>query len=321
MMAMNFTQWLSINKNNGNVANQANIKKFLENYLTPENRRLKNFAADKYWNSDIQERADSALASYKTNDFLTTQARLDAWVIAINNFCQQIGEKDLLNHPVARYAPKDATDGWTSETEALALMDLLAENDELPTRQPLRHLDAPRIPGIKWSTAKLTLPRQLVRLIRDIRNAARVNNFVDERNTMQRGAKSITPDAPGTLRSWHVNDQGSLPRINQPVPASALHTHYQATSQKPGNTDQALTAPAGYAEYTGTGILNDAHSVKIVMDYTYDNPNPAQVNFNLYVTVTHYKRWNKSPGDKPTYEVKDKSSGDNSAWFYIDFRQ
>ena len=308
MVPMTFTQWLAVNKNNGAVATGPNIKKFVSKYVAPEIKRLQNKAHQLYWTSNAEDLKTNCTQAVQQSQFPQAQALLDQLVNSINTVCGQLNEKDLLASPVARYATEN---GWETEIAALQAMDALAIADNLPTRQPSVGAN-PSLPGIKWSTAKQNLPINLANLIRDIRNASRSGGFVDERDQQQRNAATITPKAPATLRSWHMNDQGSLPAIPRPVPQAALHMHYTATSQAPGNTPQQAQAPIGYAEYTGCGIRNDAHNVKLVLDYT---------NNDVYVTVTHYMRWNKLAGPPVVYQVGSKVSGDYSAWFYIDFAQ
>jgi hypothetical protein len=304
MIPMSFTQWLGVNKNHGRVANRDTLGTFYQKYVKPERDRLTRVAPQLYWTAagDIAARFTQTA---NAGQFPQAQGVLDQLVGAINGVCLQLGEANLVANPVDRYA---ANGGWMTEDEAVAAMDGLAHADALPTRRPLTN-GAPHIPGVKWSTAKRRLPQNLVNLIRDIRNASRVGGFVDERNQQQLNGRSITPVAPATLRSWHMNDQGSLPAIPLPA-ASPLHNHYQATSQPPGNAQAAPPAPTGYAEYTGCGIQGDAHCVKLVLEYT---------NNEVYVTVSHYKRWRKDDGVPPRYTVVSKTEGENSAWFYIDF--
>jgi len=308
MVPLTYTQWLQVNKNNGNAPNLANLVVFIDKYVKPEMKRLEAKAANDYWNSGIIAQRDAFQAAKVAGKFGQAQVHLDAIITTINGLCRQLGEDFLVRDPVARYNPAL---GWNSAEEAVQAMDLMALADALPIRKPK---SGPDIPGIKWSRAKQAppagMPSNLVNLIRDIRNASRAGGFVDERSTQQLAGRSITPKAPATLRSWHMNDQGALPDLAAVAPGNALHAHYTATSQKPGNSGSKSTAPVGYAEYTGCGIKDDAHNVKLVLDY---------VQQGVYVTVTHYQRWDKSATGK--YTIRDKTSGERSAWFYIDFAQ
>lgn len=74
------------------------------------------------------------------------------------------------------------------------------------------------------------------------------------------------------------------------------------------------SGPIGYAEYTGTGLEDDAHNSKIVLDYK---------SGLLYLTVTHYQLYDRSSDEVPTYTQQNKTagSGAHSAWFYFDMTQ
>lgn len=307
MVPLTYTQWLQVNKNNGNVANLASLQVFYGKYVKPEMDRLKEKASMSYWNSQADTQRAAMNTAIQAANFGQAQLDLDVLIGTLNGICRQLGEDFLERDPVARYNP--AT-GWNSAEEAVQAMDTMAIAGALVPR-PAK--SGPDIPGIRWSTAKLAppagMPANLVNLIRDIRNAARAGGFVDERSQDQLVGRSITPKPPATLRSWHMNDQEALPAIDVAIPpGNALHAHYTATSKKPGNTTSKSNAPIGYAEYTGCGIKNDAHNVKLVLDYVQDR---------VYVTVTHYQRWDKSATGK--YTIRDKTSGEHSAWFYIDF--
>ncbi len=305
MIPMTFAQWLGVNRKHGRIVNGVTLGTFYRTYVKPEHERLAEAAPVPFWNAaeDIEERFKQA---GKAGQYPQAQALLDQLVVLINDLCRQLGEGTLLAHPVKRYT---TADGWQTEEEAVEAMDGLARMDARQPRPALGRT-VPAIPGIKWSTAKQHLPQGLVNLIRDIRNASRIGGFVDERNQQQRDGLSITPNAPATLRSWHMNDQGALPPIPGPIQQGPLHNYYRATSQPPGNSAQPATEPTGYAEYTGCGIQSDRHSVKLVLEYT---------NNEVYVTVSHYKRWTKDNRVPPRYTVISKTEGENSAWFYIDF--
>ena len=79
--------------------------------------------------------------------------------------------------------------------------------------------------------------------------------------------------------------------------------------------------PIGYAEYTGSGIANDTHNSKIVLDYR---------RGRIFITVTHYQNWHIAAGGNlaepnalPQYVVEGQAAnqGTNSAWFCIDMNQ
>lgn len=56
MVPLTYTQWLQVNKKNGNVANLASLQVFYGKYVKPEMDRLKEKAAHPYWNSGVRIR-------------------------------------------------------------------------------------------------------------------------------------------------------------------------------------------------------------------------------------------------------------------------
>jgi hypothetical protein len=145
---------------------------------------------------------------------------------------------------------------------------------------------------LPWADAQRLLPRPLLNLIFDVRfqlEAAPGPNqpVIDERTATQRQTRDVTPNEPGTLRSWHQDSKLVLPATNMgaqpPGHASALHAHYTATSQSgTGSSIGAGAAgPTGYAEYTATGS-NSEHNTKVVLDYS---------RKRVYLTLTHYQYW------------------------------
>jgi len=68
------------------------------------------------------------------------------------------------------------------------------------------------------------------------------------------------------------------------------------------------SGPIGFAEYTGTGILNDAHNSKIILDYK---------RGEMYLTLTHYQFWTKSG---KSFKTEGQTAGTNSPWFKIDMK-
>ena len=145
---------------------------------------------------------------------------------------------------------------------------------------------------LAWADAKRLLPRPLLNLIFDVRfqlDAAPGPNqpVIDERTATQQQSRNVTPNEPGTLRSWHQDSPQVLPANNMggvaPAHATALHTHYANTSQSGSGAAIGVGAagPSGYAEYTGTGS-NYEHNTKIVLDYNQKK---------VYLTLTHYQYW------------------------------
>ncbi|MEW6496714.1 MAG: DUF4157 domain-containing protein [Cyanobacteriota bacterium] len=143
---------------------------------------------------------------------------------------------------------------------------------------------------LPWDEAKRILPKPLINLIFDVRFQLETNGnvVIDQRTPFEQQNKQKSPNAPGTLRSWHQDTPGVLPQNNFdpqniPAPATALHQHYSQNSQSGAgsSTKNPIISPQGYAEYTGTGS-DWEHNTKIVLDY---------INKRVYLTLTHYQYW------------------------------
>jgi len=206
-------------------------------------------------------------------------------------------------HKTSDYAHATGGPAWRDDTDmwkqfATGLAPLLATLPTVNPRGLLSESDAgirkeARRPVIQltWAQAKLLLPRPLQNLIFDVRYQLETAGaaVIDERTTEERTSKKATSNFPGTLRSWHTDSPELLPPNNidplaVPASATALHTHYGATSVSGAGSSQkgvAITAPTGYAEYTGTGS-NYEHNTKVVLDY---------INKKVYLTLTHYQYW------------------------------
>jgi hypothetical protein len=158
------------------------------------------------------------------------------------------------------------------------------------TAQP-RGKDLLPLTKLPWAEARRILPRPLMNLIFDVRYQLETGGgtVIDERTPYELARREKSPDAPGTLRSWHQDTVGVLPGTGfekgTPVPpnAAALHRHYteSSTSGVGSSTKNAVRGPQGLAEYTGTGS-NWEHNTKVVLDY---------INKRVYLTLTHYQYW------------------------------
>lgn len=162
---------------------------------------------------------------------------------------------------------------------------------------------------LTWAHAKTLLPRPMLNLIFDLRYQLESGDgsFIDERTEDERGRKVITPNMPGTLRSWHSDSPQLLPANAfdpQAIPAgsAALHAHYRDTSSGGVGSSQkdAPKAPTGYAEYTGTGS-NGEHNTKIVIDY---------IGKRVYLTISHYQYWSLITKRDGSYEFWNSSTQD-----------
>lgn len=173
--------------------------------------------------------------------------------------------------------------------------------------------DARAIRTINYSTAVGVFPPTLVRLLRDIHAAWKTGQVMDQRSQAERDASALTANNPGALRSWHMNTSATLPAAPggvTPPNAVALENHYTATSGVMNALGVAPPpGPVGYAEYTGTGILNDAHNSKIILDYK---------RGDVYLTLTHYQHWSNIGAGFNTQGQVPSAAGAHSPWFKID---
>ena len=120
------------------------------------------------------------------------------------------------------------------------------------------------------------IPESLKRLVSDIHLHWKSKKVMDTRTTKQQNEKAKTPDQTGALRTYHMNEHATIPRLPSPYTGDhPLHDHYAKNSQ--GSSVHGGD-PYGFAEYTGI----DSDQNKIVLDY---------VNGQVYVTCTHYKHW------------------------------
>ncbi|MEV6342339.1 hypothetical protein [Actinoplanes sp. NPDC051851] len=151
---------------------------------------------------------------------------------------------------------------------------------------------AARTPGqlpierLTWAKARAILPRPMLNLLFDVRYQLESGSLLDERTADERGRRVKSPTEPGTLRSWHQDDAGKLPKASQenvPAESALLQDHYHRASQSGAGSSvqNAAEAPRGLAEYTGAGSKGE-HNTKIVLDYR---------SKRIYLTLTHYQYW------------------------------
>jgi hypothetical protein len=320
LVRFNYTQWI-----NGETSERGKIETYWKDFIVPEYSLAIN-AMKGMEGLDVFDDMKEAFSLAKKQ--ILTRVSSKNWdgidqhlntLMATINQCLTYA-KTGLNKDVDSYS-NTREDSWQTKDEALNTMDKLASASKLSHKpagkQPKKNEQGqPNIPGIKWSEAKGQLPGALRNLIRDIHTSWRLGEVMDERDEQARTRKEKNPNVAGALRTWHVNEQGQLPNIEglqTPNNAAALHTHYKDTAQHPYDKNNTA-GPTGYAEYTGTGIKNDFHYSKLVLDYKQGI---------MYVTVTHYQNWKKSEGGVG-YEIGDKQPNEgypNSAWFYIDMHE
>lgn len=205
-------------------------------------------------------------------------------------------------HAPSGYAKEDSGNWYTVQAGLLAAN--AAVDPALGTTNP-RRAGAPVIHTIPWSSVKDKFPIALVRLLRDIFGSWRSGGVMDERIGTDE-PDTLTSKTAGSLRSWHMNTAGTLPAESlaaTPANAAPLEAHYQAHSHTMNHLGVAPPGPIGFAEYTGTGILDDAHHSKIILDYK---------RGDMYLTLTHYQYWTNAG------VLQGQADGDNNPWFKID---
>jgi len=322
LIRFSFTEWL-----NKQVPNKALVGTFWRDFVDPELQLAKKSARgegslkakDEDASQDLTKAHNTLKKEIQTSQWDKCVGPMDALVGEVNKVLDNYmswGEKDLDSYSNKR------DDSWkTDPTQgALQTLERLVTASGLPALkaglQPKsQKAGQPDIPGIKWSAARVVLPSALRNLIRDIYTSWSLGRVMDERSETAQSQKEKNPKEPATLRSWHMNEQGQLPDISRgeiPENAQPLHTHYTKTSQKP--YEKEADGPIGYAEYTGTGLMDDAHNSKLVLDYK---------SGLVYLTVTHYQLYDRSRHEVPVYTQKNKSPGSGafSAWFYFDMTQ
>ncbi len=221
------------------------------------------------------------------------------------NFQQVLDSFDALhtqlNTVLSRHSshyryPIDTPHAWENNNHALSQIQELIK-DSTRYYSPSNHRDTTQIPRVSLSQCSIYFPKTLTKLIQNIYNSWTANSFIDERTTTQVNDKSSTTPIPGAIRCAHLNDNGALPDIsNLPTPPNGkpLEQHLLSHSKLSHNMahkkhHKTSSEPQGYAEYTGVGISNDAHHVRLVFDYKQGI---------IYLSVTHYCHW--LPGTPPT---------------------
>lgn len=328
LIRYDYTTWLG-----AKPPSKALIEAYFSDFLMPEYRLALRSAKGEGSQKIVDDEQKGGLstaysnvvaqvhASKKTGVWTNCTAVVDTLVTEINKV---LGNYTTWGEDLGSYSNREKRGGnWKTDPtkEALQKLEGLVIASGLGVKtaqlQPTKQTAGqPDIPGIKWSLARPVLPPSLFNLIRDIYASWHIGVVLDERGVEEQRTLEKNPKEPATLRSWHMNEQGQLPSISGgqiPQGANALHEHYKRTGQHPYNKE-IKTGPIGYAEYTGTGLLNDAHNSKIVLDYK---------SGLIYLTVTHYQLYDRTDDKEPVYTQKNKTagSGARSAWFYFDMTQ
>lgn len=221
----------------------------------------------------------------------------------------------------------------------LGLHNLAYGSNAYPHKVPL-NTENGAIRVIPFSQAQKVLPRGLINLIRDIYLNWNADKVFDRRSKAEKRVKATTSETPGSLRSYHMNVQGSLPNpfssgtedsasramaditldnMKEALhsrPGYNLHSHYQATSRQEraaSLTQQGGSYPVGFAEYTGIGSKRGkADGCKIVLNY---------LKGDIYLTLTHYQYYEYDAEKQIiTPEAKDGGGGSYNPWFKIDMK-
>ena len=199
----------------------------------------------------------------------------------------------------------DATGSdWVSFDKALKAIRTIHVISEL---EPANK-DLPNIPVISFADCKSVFPSQLFRLIRRIFNSIDERGPFDQRPISERLNKHITSNWPGSLRSWHMNQDQSLPNIKGNLDKTNFIFKYLKKYSAPPKSDKEITEPIGFAEYTGICFGGgEPHDCKIVYNWVDDL---------LFLTLTHYQCYEAK--DDGRIEKQSKKFGNNSPWFCID---
>lgn len=255
---------------------------------------------------------------------------------AYENLYSQNDEVDMATENVFYYGHEERADLGKVH---LALHNLAYGSNAYPHIVPL-NTENSAIRVIPFSHVREVLPRGLINLIRDIYLNWNAGKAFDRRSEAEKTRGSITSNIPGSLRSYHMNVQGSLPyplpsmpqvgneNAMAKIPLDAvetaldsssgrnLHKHYQEHSKE--NRDASLARqgesyPVGFAEYTGIGCKKGKpDECKIVLNY---------INGDIYLTLTHYQCY-EYDAEKQIITLKDKTpgSGPYNPWFKIDMK-
>jgi len=150
-------------------------------------------------------------------------------------------------------------------------------------------------PVIALSVAKKTFPKGLIKLMKAIYTMWQQGGIVDERSDTLKEDRHKRSKIPGSLRSWHANDKGYLPKVNfaNDKRSRSFFDYYLKMSRSGDHSN--IREPIGYAEYTGIVIGSN-----FVRDVNYDyrfivqgDHQPCRLVFNyeegyMYLTVSHY---------------------------------
>jgi hypothetical protein len=299
---------------NGNQPDKERLREYFYEFEIPYQEKIVN----QYVKSEDAIKAVNGLyKTYQTNFSQTAQSSIQNFnrpLRDLNNLVQNINKflAGTLNLPDI-YA-NDLPDSWKNMETALKAMHGMTSHVSLIAPKS-RHQFG--IPTIAYASVKDNAPKALWRLVRDIYISWRAGSVFDRRTPQEIQNQTITSDIPGALRGWHMNmSEGlpALPNIAVPVNAQPIFQHYKNTSKVMNIIGQGEQpqGPIGYAEYTGSGIMDDLHYSKIVLDY---------LQGRVYVTVSHYQNWLIKGNAENTNDYKavgqNPGQGEFSAWFYI----
>jgi hypothetical protein len=293
---------------NGAVPGRDNIRAYFYRYEVHEMvRKVEEYGQD----DELIGRVTRNYAAYQQRFAAAATSHAANWkaVAAIlRNLVTNIN-KALAGIPNAPTGyENDAVGNWADPPTAVNAAHGVVNADVAGVAPQSNAPNARLIRTIDYSSATGVFPQSLVRLLRDIHAAWKTGDVFDQRSQDDQQNRTLNADDPGALRSWHMNTSHTLPAapygVQTPVNATALEAHYTDTSGVMNALDVDEEGPIGFAEYTGTGILNDAHNSKIVLDYR---------RGHIYLTLTHYQHW----AGAHTFGQVPSAAGTQSPWFKI----
>lgn len=291
----------------GNPASKENIRAYFYEYEIPLMvQRVNEYCLNDQLIAQVNGLYRDYKARFSKNAQLTG-GRWDQVALTLTILVQRINQ--ALNGTAAPSGYEaENLDNWANVEDAVTFANHQVDV-RLGTTNPQNH-ELATIPTIPWTSVKGNFPPTLMRLLRDIFASWRGGQVMDERSPAEQNNHTLNSESPGSLRSWHMNTSQTLPPNHVgPTPENAvnLEGHYQNTSgvmNALGVTGPA--GPIGFAEYTGTGILNDAHNSKIILDYR---------RGDMYLTLTHYQFWTNEGNN---FQTEGQKGGTKSPWFKID---
>jgi len=292
--------------------NIPSMNKYIESMAKIQCRRAASLAKDQE-RTELIAQGDSFSKLFGSMKSEATKKNIDATKESFIALMKKV-DGILDRFPDSYRYPTDSKDAWeTKEKALLSLKALLIQTDR--ERLSPRTRSMPSIKVLKATEIKTIFPEPLVTLISDIYTAWGCSSFVDERTTKQVESSSSTPNMPGSVRCFHLDEVGALPtlaEVKTPSHGQALEKHlteYAKVSHKMAQKSSSNDpVPVGYAEYTGVGIYKDHHNCKVVFDYK---------TGKMFITLTHYTRFDF---EEDTRVSVNKDSGKFSAFFAVDMQ-